>query len=129
MANKLISFDEFKKGPGLNDPKKVRSVEGKADQVKKEKSIDLVKRSHLGVLKTNSADFSKTKKEAIKEGISSAAQAIQVKVDQLDQQIAKLDQKDPNYTANKTNLDQQKQQLLTQMEAQNTKDAQAPKTN
>ena len=126
MKSTLINFDTFVKGPGLNDPKKVRSVEGKPETLKKEKSIDQVKYCDLSKLKTVEADYEKTKKEALKEGISSVAQSIQVKVDQVDQQIAKLDQKDPNYTANKTNLDTQKQTLITQLEAQNAKDSKTP---
>lgn len=126
MANKIVSFDEFKGGSGLNDPKKIAHTQGKGDTLPKEKVIDQVKYCDLAKLKVNQADYEKTKKVAIQEGLSSASQAIQVKIDQLDQQIAKLDQTDPNYTSNKTDLDQQKQDLLTQLEAQTTKDAQVP---
>lgn len=44
MSNKLLNFDSFVKGPKLGDPKTALGAKAAAP-VKKEKSIDQVKRA------------------------------------------------------------------------------------
>ena len=46
MSNKLLNFDSFVKGPKLEDPKTALDVKA-VSPVKKEKSIDQVKRASL----------------------------------------------------------------------------------
>ena len=62
MSNKIVSFDEFKSGSGLNDPKKISHTQGKGETLPKEKFIDQVKYCDLAKLKVNQADYEKTKR-------------------------------------------------------------------
>ena len=67
MSNKLLNFDSFVKGPKLGEPKTALDVKAAAP-VKKEKSIDQVKRASLSTgIKATEPDYTKTVTEPIKE--------------------------------------------------------------
>jgi hypothetical protein len=70
MSNKLLNFDSFVKGPKLEDPKTALDVKS-ASPVKKEKSIDQVKRASLSTgIKSTEPDYTKTKSAPIQEASS-----------------------------------------------------------
>jgi hypothetical protein len=62
MKNRLLKFDEFKNGNTLVEPKKHALAVKPADPVKREKTIDQVKKADLTPLDTNEPDYSKTVK-------------------------------------------------------------------
>lgn len=67
MSNKLLNFDSFVKGPKLGEPKTALDVKAAAP-VKKEKSIDQVKRASLSTgIKAAEPDYTKTVTNPIKE--------------------------------------------------------------
>ena len=86
MKNRLLKFDEFKNGNTLVEPKKHALAVKLADPVKKEKTIDQVKKADLTPLDTNEPDYSKTVKNPVMEGI---VEDNHVKIDDL-----KIDVKD-----------------------------------
>ena len=66
MSNKILNFDNFEKASKLADPKTALNVKA-ADGVKKEKSIDQVKKASLSILKTNEPDYTKTVENPVQE--------------------------------------------------------------
>lgn len=67
MSNQILNFDSFVKGPKLGDPKTALNVKPAAP-VKKEKSIDQVKRASLSTnVKSTEPDYTKTVENPIKE--------------------------------------------------------------
>jgi hypothetical protein len=64
--NKVLKFDDFKKGAAMSDPKTALDVKA-AEPVKKEKSIDQVKRANLTHPKITLPDYSKTVENPIQE--------------------------------------------------------------
>lgn len=107
MSNKLLNFDAFTKGPKLNDPKKALDVKA-VDPVKKEKSIDQVKKLNLGKLDVNEPDYTKTVENPVMEG---TVEDNQVKIDDINLQISKLDKNATDYLQKKRDLDAQIAQL------------------
>jgi hypothetical protein len=66
MSNKILNFNDFKTGGKLSDPKTATSVKA-AEPVKKEKSIDQVKRADLTHPKITLPDYTKVSKTPIQE--------------------------------------------------------------
>lgn len=120
MKNRLLKFDEFKKGNNLVEPKKHALAVKPADPVKKEKTIDQVKRADLTPLDTTEPDYSKT----VKVDESTASLAIQVEIDKINAELKKLDPKAVDYDQKKLELDTKKLELSKNMDAQVAKDAQ-----
>jgi hypothetical protein len=61
--NRILKFQDFKKGTPVQDPKKEALVSGGEDSVKKEKFTDQVKRADLSQeLDVNLPDYTKVKK-------------------------------------------------------------------
>ena len=123
MKNRILKFDDFKKGNELVDPKKHALDVKPADQVKKEKTIDQVKRANLTPLDTTEPDYSKTQK--IDE--STKALEIQVEIDNINIELKKLDPKAADYETKKRDLDAKLLDASKRMDAQKTADAQQPK--
>jgi len=103
MSNKILNFKDFKTGGKLSDPKTATSVKA-ADPVKKEKSIDQVKRADLTHPKITVPDYSKTVKTPVMEGV---IEDTQVKIDDLKLQLSKLSQTDTGYLQKKRDMDAQ----------------------
>ncbi len=81
MSNKILSFDEFEKGANLSDPKVATKV-GKPDSIKKEKTLDLVKKVDLSTtLETTEPNYTKTTDEPIQESSADT----QAEIDALNQ--------------------------------------------
>jgi hypothetical protein len=79
MSNKLLNFDSFVKGSKLGEPKTALDVKAAAP-VKKEKSIDQVKRASLSTgIKSTEPDYTKTKSAPIQE----AATDTQAEIDAI----------------------------------------------
>lgn len=123
MKNRILKFDDFKKGNELVDPKKHALDVKPADPVKKEKTIDQVKRANLTPLDTTEPDYSKTQK--IDE--STKALEIQVEIDNINIDLKKLDPKAADYETKKRDLDAKLLDASKRMDAQKTADAQQPK--
>lgn len=119
MKNRLLKFDEFKNGNTLVEPKKHALAVKPADPVKKEKTIDQVKKANLTPLDTTEPDYSKT----VKVDESTAALAIQVEVDKINLELKKVD---PTDAVKKLDLDTKLLALSKQLDAQKVTDA-APK--
>lgn len=66
MNNKILNFDAFAKGPGLNDPKKL-ALTMKPDVQHKEKTLDQVKRADLTQPKVTEPDYTQISKNPIQE--------------------------------------------------------------
>ena len=122
MKNRLLKFDEFKNGNTLVEPKKHALAVKPADPVKKEKTIDQVKKADLTPLDTNEPDYSKT----VKVDESTASQNIQVEIDKINVELKKLDPKAVDYDSKKLDLDTKLLAFLKQMDVQKVTDA-APK--
>jgi hypothetical protein len=122
MKNRLLKFDEFKNGNTLVEPKKHALAVKPADPVKKEKTIDQVKKADLTPLDTNEPDYSKT----VKVDESTASLTIQVEIDKLNAELKKLDPKAVDYDSKKLDLDTKLLAFSKQMDAQKVTDA-APK--
>ena len=81
MSNKILSFDEFEKGANLSDPKVATKV-GKPDSIKKEKTLNLVKKVDLSTtLETTEPDYTKTTDEPSQESSADT----QAEIDALNQ--------------------------------------------
>lgn len=113
MKNRLLKFDEFKNGNTLVEPKKHALAVKLADPVKKEKTIDQVKKADLTPLDTNEPDYSKTVKNPVMEGI---VEDNHVKIDDLKIQLSKLNQADATYLQKKRDIDFQIATLTTAIE-------------
>ena len=113
MKNRLLKFDEFKNGNTLVEPKKHALAVKPADPVKKEKTIDQVKKADLTPLDTNEPDYSKTVKNPVMEGI---VEDNHVKIDDLKIQLSKLNQADATYLQKKRDIDFQIATLTTAIE-------------
>jgi hypothetical protein len=87
MSNKILKFNDFKTGGKLSDPKTATSVKA-ADPVKKEKSIDQVKRADLTHPKITLPDYSKVAKTPIQESSADT----QAQIDIINQTKALRDQ-------------------------------------
>ncbi|CAB4218916.1 hypothetical protein UFOVP1604_54 [uncultured Caudovirales phage] len=103
MSNKILNFKDFKTGGKLSDPKTATSVKA-AESVKKEKSIDQVKRADLTHPKITVPDYSKTVKNPVMEGV---VEDNHVKIDDLKIQLSKLSQTDAGYLQKKRDIDAQ----------------------
>ena len=103
MSNKILNFKDFKTGGKLSDPKTATGVKA-AESVKKEKSIDQVKRANLTHPKITLPDYSKTVKNPIMEG---TIEDNTVKIDDLKIQLKNLNQTDAGYLQKKKDLDTQ----------------------
>jgi hypothetical protein len=103
MSNKLLNFKEFTTGGKLSDPQTATKVDA-VDSVKKEKSIDQVKRADLTHPKITLPDYSKTVKNPIMEGV---IEDTHVKIDDLKIQLSKLNQADSTYLQKKRDIDAQ----------------------
>jgi hypothetical protein len=112
MSNKILNFKDFKTGGKLSDPKTATSVKA-ADPVKKEKSIDQVKRADLTHPKITVPDYSKTVKTPVMEGV---IEDNTVKIDDLRIQLNNLNQADAGYLQKKKDLDTQIATLTKAME-------------
>ena len=112
MSSTLLKFNDFIKGPKLDDPKTAMDVKP-AEHLKKEKSIVQIKKLNLSKLDVNEPDYTKTVENPIQEGV---VEDTQVKIDDINLQISKLDQRDPGYLQKKRDLDAQIATLTKQAE-------------
>lgn len=119
MKNRLLKFDEFKNGNTLVEPKKHALAVKPADPVKKEKTIDQVKKADLTPLDTNEPDYSKT----VKVDESTAALAIQNEFDKINLELKKLDPKAADYDTKKLDLGTKLLALSKQLDIQKVTDA------
>lgn len=77
MSDKILKFNEFTKGPGLNDPSK-HALTTKVGPIKKEKVLDQVKRADLTISKISEPDYTKTTEVALKESSADTQAEIDV---------------------------------------------------
>jgi hypothetical protein len=92
MSNKILNFDEFAKGSKMSDPKTALSVKP-ADPIKKEKTIDQVKKADLTHPKITEPDYTKTVKNPIQESSADTQAEIDAinQTKELRKQLATVD--------------------------------------
>ena len=91
MKNKLLKFDDFKKGPAVQDPKQQIKAAGGSPKKEKEKAFDQVKRAKLSQLDKTEPDYSKVKK--IDESAIDDLAKVNSQIADLDKQISALGSK------------------------------------
>lgn len=122
--SKLLSFDQFTKGPKLDNPKTAMDVD-QAKRLKKEPFVDQVKRASLSTdLEPNEPDYTKTEKEAIQEDLmvddAKLKADAQKQIDLIDQQLAALEKSSPNktdstYITKRSALNDQKKVIIDKL--------------
>jgi hypothetical protein len=92
MSNKILNFDEFAKGAKMSDPKTALSVKS-AEPIKKEKTIDQVKKAGLTHPKITEPDYTKTVKNPIQESSADTQAEIDAinQTKELRKQLATVD--------------------------------------
>ena len=126
MKNRILNFDDFKKGTPVQEPKKHALIAGGEDTPKKEKAIDQVKRASLAGMTVTEPDYSKTQKVDEAE-ITSAATLLKSQVDAKQAEIDALKKANPVDNTMVSQKEKEKADLMKQLEDRNTADAVAAK--
>jgi MinD-like ATPase involved in chromosome partitioning or flagellar assembly len=126
MNTKLLSFDQFTKGPKLDLPKTAMDVDP-AKKLTKEPFVNQVKKANLSTdIEATEPDYSKTQKEAIQEDLAVDDAKLkadaQKQIDLIDQQLAALEKSSPNktdstYVTKRSSLNDQKKVIIDKLKA------------